>query len=118
MKPRTDRKKLMDKLDALWSKRVLERDFYRCQLTKLPGTDPHHIFSRKNLSTRWDVDNGITLSREQHERMKTQAGKEDLRKFLNERSPGLYDRLQELSKVVVHYKNHDLLEIYEGLKRG
>ncbi len=114
MKQRTDRKKLMDKMDALWSKRVLERDFHRCQFCFKAGTDPHHIFSRKNLSTRWDINNGVCLCRECHD--EAHRNPKSAHIYLATFFP-VYMELQEKSKVVVHYKNHDLLEIYGGLRR-
>lgn len=55
---------LNKQLDKLWSKAVRE-SVGRCELC---GKQPpevvlhaHHIFSRRNFSTRWDVNNGICL---------------------------------------------------------
>jgi hypothetical protein len=114
-KPKTDRKKLIDKLDTLWSKRVMERDFYRCQYCFRAGTDPHHIFSRKNLSTRWDINNGICLCRECHD--DAHRTPKTFHIYLATFFP-IYMELQEKAKVVVHYKNADLLEILEKIKNG
>jgi hypothetical protein len=49
------------KLDILWSKLVRQRDkkCMYCQSTEY--LNAHHIFSRSNLSTRWDLANGICL---------------------------------------------------------
>ena len=113
-----NRKKLIERADRLWSQAVLSRDFHRCQLCFRYGTDPHHIISRRHKATAFDLDNGICLCRECHDRMKTTEGKEWLRIVLNKTKSGLYERLQEQAQVIVHYKNHDLLEIIEGLKRG
>jgi len=61
------KKALKNKCDKLWSLAVRLRDNYTCQRCHAKheinsrGLHPHHIFSRKNLSTRFDMDNGITL---------------------------------------------------------
>ena len=50
-------------LDKLFSLAVRERDHYTCQ--KCGTINKHvqtaHIFSRSNLSVRWELLNGITL---------------------------------------------------------
>lgn len=59
----TPRRDLEDMLDSGWSEKVKKRDNYTCQ--KCGSTqkqlNSHHIFSRSHKSTRWDIDNGITL---------------------------------------------------------
>jgi 5-methylcytosine-specific restriction endonuclease McrA len=59
--PLSDRKRERKELDRIWSRIVLERDGRTCQLCGRTGNNPHHVFSRKHLSTRHDPDNGITL---------------------------------------------------------
>lgn len=58
-------KKGVDKLlDKAWSKLVKLRAGMKCEIDGCkhkPTLNSHHIFSRKNASTRWDVDNGICL---------------------------------------------------------
>ena len=55
------------KLDDAWSKLVKIRDGYKCQVCGLESTlNSHHIFTRSRKSTRWDVDNGITLCVSHH----------------------------------------------------
>jgi len=52
------------KLDIAWSKLVKLRANMKCEIqgcTHKPTLNSHHIFSRKNRSTRWDVENGICL---------------------------------------------------------
>lgn len=61
------KKTLKNKCDKLWSLAVRQRDNYTCQKCKAKheinsrGLHPHHIFSRRSVSTRFDMDNGITL---------------------------------------------------------
>ena len=52
------------KLDKAWSLLVKLRAGMKCEIqgcTHKPTLNSHHIFSRKNASTRWDVENGICL---------------------------------------------------------
>ncbi len=48
--------------DKTWSYNVKERDKWKCQWCgRKEKLTSDHIFSRKKLNTRWNVDNGITL---------------------------------------------------------
>lgn len=58
---KTERQSLKDELDKLWAKCVLARDNHTCQYCKTFGNNPHHIFTRSRLNTRFDLENGITL---------------------------------------------------------
>lgn len=48
-------------LDDLWRTIIRLRDKGKCQYTGKVGKDVHHIFSRSNFNTRWDLSNGILL---------------------------------------------------------
>jgi len=65
-KKKSERQLLEKELDKLWSKCVLTRDKYKCQYCRQEGNNPHHIFSRSNKNTRWDLENGITLCVSHH----------------------------------------------------
>lgn len=105
-------KKLMD---TTWSKRVLERDFYRCQWCFRAGTDPHHIiYKSQSQATRWDIDNGICLCRECHD--EAHKNPERFRRDMMRNMGIKYNELQEKAKLIVHYKKPDLLEILKKLK--
>jgi hypothetical protein len=53
--------------DIAWSKEVKVRDGYRCVYCgSTEYLNAHHIFSRNNLTTRFDLDNGITLCAKHH----------------------------------------------------
>lgn len=55
------------KKDTEWAIAVKERDGYRCTYCGSKDyLNSHHIFSRNNLSTRHDIDNGITLCAKHH----------------------------------------------------
>lgn len=56
-------KALNNKLDRLWSLLVKHRAGWRCEYcgTREKVLNSHHIYSRSNFSTRWDVENGVCL---------------------------------------------------------
>lgn len=52
------------KLDIAWSKLVKLKAGLKCEIQNCkhkPTLNSHHIFSRRNTSTRWDLENGICL---------------------------------------------------------
>lgn len=56
------RKGIDGKLDAAWSKLVKLRGGMKCEYCgKKYPLNSHHIFSRSKKSTRWVVENGISL---------------------------------------------------------
>ena len=63
-----------NKLDALFSKLIRERDDYTCQERGINGRDHTvlmdcaHIFSRRHVATRWHPQNAVTLTRGSHMR--------------------------------------------------
>lgn len=53
---------LTKKADKLWSECVKIRDWYKCQYCdKTEYLNSHHLFTRARKSTRWVLNNGITL---------------------------------------------------------
>lgn len=59
-KIKRENKSLPKKADDLWSKVV--RQVWACAVCwKKEHLNAHHIFTRHNKSTRWDLDNGICL---------------------------------------------------------
>lgn len=61
------RKKEKLNKDIDWAKQVKERDNFRCVYCGDNSyLNAHHIFSRNNLTTRFDLDNGITLCAKHH----------------------------------------------------
>lgn len=117
-KPKTDRKKRIEQADAVWRWIVKERGAGRCQYNGCfnRGEEAHHIFSRRNMSVRFDPDNGIWLCPDCHRY--AHAHPENFNAVLWLELGLVYEALQVKSKVVVQYRNHDLLEIIERLKNG
>ena len=62
-KKRTPRQIEDDLCLVLWSAAVRTRDGYVCQYCGIPTkrAEAHHIFTRTNRSTRFDLENGVTL---------------------------------------------------------
>jgi len=56
-------KKLEARLDKLWAEAVKERDHHACRRCgKTEGLNAHHLVGKRgHKTTKWDVDNGMTL---------------------------------------------------------
>lgn len=53
---------LRNRCDDLWASAVKIKAGKKCEFCNAPNQlNSHHIFSRSNRSTRWDLDNGICL---------------------------------------------------------
>jgi hypothetical protein len=84
-KSKSPRSKLIAKADELFSKLVRARDG-RCQWPGCQSTTiyTHHIFSRRYLQTRWDMENGISLC-VYHHTLKAHGDPEEFRDFILKR---------------------------------
>ncbi len=61
---KTSQKKTVDKI---WSEAVKEKAGHKCEYCgAIKYLNSHHIFSRSNHTTRWDIDNGICLCAKHH----------------------------------------------------
>ena len=50
------------KLDEAWSLAVKHKAGWKCEVCgKKSPLNSHHIYSRSNISVRWDLENGICL---------------------------------------------------------
>lgn len=59
----SERKKLVGKLDRVFSKYIRQRDNHRCVVCGQPGSDCGHYFSRVAHSTRWNPLNAYCQCR-------------------------------------------------------
>lgn len=116
-KRKTDRKALENKLDTLWAKAVKEKFNNRCAIC---GTDKNlqaaHLWSRRNKTVRWAVENGICLCTRHHLFF---AHKEPIAfaKFAQEiLGEEVMNELQLKVYRVAHYSIDDLLGIKRGLE--
>ena len=116
MRVKTDRKKLEKELDDLWHQAVLKRDGYRCRICgSKDRLQTHHIFSRVRKTTRWDIDNGITLCAGHH--YLAHRDPEKFRRFVikiigEEKYEKLYQKSLYVAKIIIK----DLERIRDGLK--
>lgn len=106
-------------LDKYWSIVVKQRDGHECQVEGCTknNVNAHHIFSRKNHSTRWDVSNGISLCFYHHMRW-AHVEYEQFRDFvINWMGKKPFEALKERAGRIEKYTIADLLNIKEKLKR-
>lgn len=92
-------------LDNLWQKAVKKRDNGRCRICYDIATDAHHLVSRRNKSTRWDINNGIAVCRLCHRLI------HDKRVLL-----AIPDSVGRLSRQVGKFNSDDREMIKAGLK--
>ena len=60
-KHKNPRSAAIEILDRLWSKAIRRRDPICRKCCSAPATQAAHIFTRNNMSTRWDLENGIGM---------------------------------------------------------
>ncbi len=67
-------------LDKLWSKKVKELAGNRCEICFVTGVklNAHHIQGRKNYNVRWNLDNGVCLCNDCHQKGNRSAHKNPL----------------------------------------
>jgi hypothetical protein len=112
--------KVSDKrLDDLWAKAVKKRARSRCEYCgKTTTLNSHHIFSRSNRATRWDVNNGVCLCVAHHVFGNMSAHKAPIEfvEWLKEkRGERWYDTLRQKAKTVA--RKPDKQQIREELER-
>lgn len=54
------------KLDILWQQKVTEGKQCSRPECNWMGSEGHHVFKRRYLNTRWDIENGRALCRSCH----------------------------------------------------
>jgi len=60
-------KREIKKKDQEWRERIKARDNNECVICKRKEfLDCHHILPRENLSTRWNLNNGLLLCKKHH----------------------------------------------------
>jgi len=117
-KPKSDKKKLEKALDVAWSKAVRERDVTCRKCGGTGGLSAHHVYGRRHLGTRWDVDNGVTLCYPHH----IHWSHRDIGGFFSwwmdevgaKVANAVFERHQKISK----YSTEQLQEILDNLTAG
>ena len=118
---KTERQKLVARLDKLVRERVLARDKYRCCKCEKPvsGCNAHvaHIISRRNYKLRWDMRNLRLLCYYDHIRWAHNSPLE-FAEWFKGRYPQDYKYLMKHKNDIASYSVADLYEIEENLQRS
>lgn len=114
-------KKELEKLaDELWEKAIHKKYGGRCAYSGQEGTDAHHIFLRRHTATRWDLENGVLLSRERHTMSTSLSAHGTPAKFLawmmNRMGEKKFSALEKKSRQTFRPTIRELEKIIEGLK--
>ena len=112
-------KALMKEADRLWSLAIKRSYRDTCLYSKGEGTDPHHLFVRKNLATRWELMNGVLLNHEFHTESSVFSAHGTPKKFRTwirgEMGFEAYDKLEKKSREVFRPTDRDMEAIIQGL---
>lgn len=115
-KTETRKQDLCDICDELWSKLVKVKARGKCEhCWKTKRLNSHHIFTRNNYATRFDLDNGICLCSWCHTMSKKFSAHKTPLEFaewiISVRWQERYDRLK-LKAHSVRDKDYDKVEKY------
>ncbi len=112
------KKYIKNKLDKLWSEII--RSGGNCEICGQPTKDPHHVIGRKNLSTRWDLRNGVRLCFQHHTGGNRSAHNDPLWfiGWFKEHRPDDYEYLLTKKNETKTYTIFDYEEIYQRLKEA
>jgi hypothetical protein len=117
---------LKKRADEYWSRCIRTRDSGKCRiggcsyLCNVPH--PHHVFGRKNLATRWDMENGLLLCFLHHR--KAHDDPESIRdKIVEAMGEERFSRMREKSRTIVTDLSEESLsvivdELKEFIKHG
>lgn len=87
----------VSKADSEWSAMVRERAGGHCERTGRAGTDAHHVFTKgAHPRLRYDLDNGILLTRAEHRR--AHRSMKAFRAWFAKVFPETWARLEEKAK--------------------
>lgn len=107
--------------DGLWAALIKARAGFKCEYCgKEQGLNAHHIFSRSNMATRWDVNNGISLCVSHHVFGKFSAHKAPLEFaewIIENRGQVWYEELKRKSKTIASRTNSEKKELYAKLRQ-
>lgn len=127
-KKKSRRSYLIAQIDAIMSKRVRERDGHCCRhcgrvrgvygrYDKKGHVFHHHIFTKARLSTRWTLENGVTLCYHCH--VWAHAAGEEFREWiLSFMDQAEYDALYLRSQMRGGYREIDLELFLKERRKG
>jgi hypothetical protein len=110
-------KDIEKKLDILRSKKIKETWYCAYCWTSIKKLESHHIFTRKNKSTRRDLANWVCLCRYHHmfsNNFSAHLTKWKFKERLKEiKWEERYNRLKLKSYTIKNYKERELEEMYD-----
>jgi len=106
--------------DKLWSQCVRLRDPHCCKCGKMT-TEAHHIFGRRALATRWELDNGLGLCPYCHKFDKfgfeqSPYDKANMKIILDKIGDAKFGELQIRSRQIYQPRLPDLLDLETDLQ--
>lgn len=118
MPKKVDKRKLIKKMDDLFSKIIRSQgECDRCGKTE--SLQCSHVVSRRHLQTRWDLDNAIPLCYRCHIHWQHKEPHEFVRWFDDKYGGKLYDELKKrankIEKIDYEGKYELLKQIYTSL---
>lgn len=119
MAKKTERQKIVAKLDKVTAQVIKLRDDYTCQRCggkpQPQGCHWAHIYSRTSHKMRWDLLNSLVLCNGCHRHW--HANPIDAENWFKDKFPVRYDYLQDLRRQPTkHIPLATLIEWYEALK--
>ena len=118
MPRKISRKGLNKKLDKAWSDAIKRRANQRCEVCgKTDTLNSHHIVGRRNLATRWDIQNGVCLCAGCHT-FKTQSAHQDpvwFTKWLEDKRSKDLKHLEEIKNTITKRSMKELQELLHTL---
>jgi len=116
-----DKKKNSDsglnkQLDVLWSKAIHLRDKV-CRMCGNPKGQAHHIFTRKNYATRWDLENGILLCFNCHKNIAHEKPLDFFEWLQKQSGQDWIDDLRQKSKKIAKFTKEEKQEMIDGLNK-
>lgn len=107
---------LNKQLDTLWSQAIHLRDKV-CRICGDEKGQAHHIFTRKNFSTRWDLENGILLCFNHHKNMAHEKPLDFFEWLAKEGGQDWIDDLRKKSKTITKFTKEEKQEMIESLRK-
>ena len=106
--------------DLLWGELIKLKAGIQCEYCgSTKSLNSHHVFSRSNVSLRWDENNGICLCALHHVLGLFSAHKAPLEFaewIKDKRGVDWYNNLRDKSKIITKLSNEDRMRIIEELK--
>ena len=115
-------KPIKKQLDDLWRDIVKQRAGFVCEYescNKKTYLNSHHIFRKRNMATRWDLDNGLCLCSGHHTLNNFSAHHSPeftdwIKKYLGEEK---YNRIRDKSYTIKKWSISELEELLEKFKK-